>query len=61
MAMSIFAIHLFGDMISPPLVGAMSDAWTLRAGMFVLPAALVIAAFAWLRGSREWVASPVRA
>ena len=61
MAMSIFAIHLFGDMISPPLVGAVSDAWTLRAGMFVLPAALVIAAFAWLRGSREWTASPARA
>jgi MFS transporter, Spinster family, sphingosine-1-phosphate transporter len=51
MALSIFAIHLFGDMISPPLVGAISDASSLRAGMFVLPAALALAATAWWRGS----------
>jgi MFS family permease len=51
MALSIFAIHLFGDMISPPLVGAISDASSLRAGMFVLPAALVVAAVTWWRGS----------
>jgi MFS family permease len=53
MALSIFAIHLFGDMISPPLIGAISDASSLRSGMFVLPLALALAAIAWWRGSAE--------
>jgi MFS family permease len=51
MALSIFAIHLFGDLVSPPLVGAISDASNLRAAMFVLPCALAVAAFVWWRGS----------
>jgi MFS transporter, Spinster family, sphingosine-1-phosphate transporter len=51
MALSIFAIHLFGDLVSPPLVGAISGASSLRAAMFVLPGALVIAALVWWRGS----------
>ncbi|HKQ69165.1 MAG TPA: hypothetical protein VJT73_07495, partial [Polyangiaceae bacterium] len=53
MALSIFAIHLFGDMISPPLVGALSDAYSLQKAMFVLPIALVVATFAWWRGAAE--------
>jgi MFS family permease len=51
MALSIFAIHLFGDMISPPLVGAISDASSLRSGMLLLPLALTIAGVAWWRGA----------
>jgi MFS family permease len=51
MALSIFAIHLLGDLISPPLIGRISDAWTLQGAMFVLPVALAVAAGAWWWGS----------
>src|ERR1700722_18316052 len=37
MALSIFMIHLFGDMWSPQIVGAVADKWGLRAGVMVLP------------------------
>jgi MFS family permease len=56
MAVSIFAIHLLGDMISPPLIGAISDRASLRLGMFVLPAALALATAVWW-----WGSAPVRA
>jgi predicted MFS family arabinose efflux permease len=52
MAGSIFAIHLLGDMISPPLVGAISDAThSLATGMWLLPVAIAIGALTW------WTAS----
>jgi len=49
MAGSIFAIHLFGDMWSPKIVGAVSDrTQSLRFGLLLLPAALLISAALWL-------------
>jgi MFS family permease len=51
MALSIFAIHLFGDLISPPLIGAISQRSSLQTGMFILPAALFVAALSWWRGA----------
>jgi MFS family permease len=51
MALSIFAIHLFGDLISPPLIGKLSDTWSLGKALFVLPVALVLGTIAWWRGS----------
>jgi MFS family permease len=51
MAVSIFAIHLFGDMVSPPLVGAISDRSSLKTAMLILPVALAVAAFSWWRGA----------
>jgi MFS family permease len=50
MAGSIFAIHLFGDLWSPRLVGLLSDRWgDLRlACLWVLPVALVVGAAFWL-------------
>ena len=62
MAVSIFAIHLLGDLISPPLIGAVSDAHGdtnalcagspgLQIGMYLLPAALLLSALAWFRGA----------
>jgi hypothetical protein len=63
MAVSIFMIHLFGDLVSPPLIGKISDAAGdarafcsgaagLTIGMYLLPAALALSGFAWLAGSR---------
>jgi hypothetical protein len=51
MALSIFAIHLFGDLVSPPLIGKISDSSSLQNAMFVLPIALAIGTVAWWRGS----------
>jgi MFS family permease len=53
MAASIFAIHLLGDMISPPLIGGISDASSLRGAMIVLPIALAIATLVWWRQSGQ--------
>jgi MFS family permease len=63
MAASIFAIHLFGDMVSQPLVGAVSDAFGdkhafcsgvsgLQLGLYSLPVALFVSLLAWWKGAR---------
>lgn len=49
MAGSIFAIHAFGDLWSPPLVGWLSDrTGSLRTAVLILPGALAVAAAFWL-------------
>lgn len=63
MAVSIFAMHVLGDVISPPIVGAVSDAMHdgttqcsasqgLSLGMLTLPLALGLSAVIWWLGSR---------
>src|SRR5581483_10869549 len=49
MAASIFAIHMFGDLWSPKLVGYFADTWhdLRRAMLWTLPGALLVAAFFW--------------
>jgi MFS family permease len=58
MALSIFAIHLFGDLVSPPLIGKISDSSSLQNAMFVLPVALGLGTIAWWRGSAKRAAIP---
>jgi hypothetical protein len=49
MAVSIFTIHLFGDMWSPEIVGRFSDAWgSLQKAVLILPGALLVGAALWL-------------
>lgn len=49
MAFSIFAIHLFGDLWSPEIVGRVSDSTqSLRSAMLILPVIMVISAFFWM-------------
>ena len=54
--LSILAIHLFGDVPSPPLVGAISDATSLQRAFLILPAAFAAGGAIWLyaawRGER---------
>ena len=72
MAASIFVMHLLGDVISPPIVGAVSDAMHdgttqcssskgLSLGMLILPVALGLSAVFWGLGARskETVAEPL--
>jgi MFS family permease len=56
MALSIFSIHLLGDLVSPPLIGRISDAHHggaagLELGMYLLPVALALSALAWFCGA----------
>jgi MFS family permease len=62
MAASIFAMHLLGDLISPPVIGGLSDhfgddhafcsgARGLQLGMYLLPAAIALSAVFWWRAS----------
>lgn len=64
MAASIFAIHLLGDLLSPNVIGAVSDAMGdtheackgcpgLQLAMYLLPLALAASAFFWWRGVRS--------
>lgn len=49
MAASIFAIHFFGDLWSPKIVGYVSDrSGDLRQAVLLLPGALVVSAVLWL-------------
>jgi MFS family permease len=50
MAISIFAIHLFGDMWSPEIVGKLADSFggSLQRAVLILPVALIVAAALWL-------------
>ena len=50
MAISIFTIHLFGDMWSPEIVGHLADAagGSLQKAVLILPVALIVASVLWL-------------
>ncbi len=48
MAVSIFTIHLFGDMWSPEIVGRLADYSNLQRAVLILPAALLVSGVLWL-------------
>ena len=46
--LSVFFMHFFGDIPSPPLVGALSDASSLQQAFLIVPIAIAVAALpAW--------------
>jgi MFS family permease len=47
MALSIFAIHLLGDLWSPPLIGALADVAPMQWAMSVVPLAFGLSAAIW--------------
>ncbi|MGH8217534.1 MAG: spinster family MFS transporter [Steroidobacteraceae bacterium] len=47
-ALSVLAIHLLGDVVSPPLIGALSDARSLATGVLIVPAAVGLSGVLWL-------------
>lgn len=66
MAVSIFAIHALGDVVSPPIVGGISDLYGdprrgLQIGMLVLPLALALSGVLWWRGARARSHEPAEA
>lgn len=52
MALSIFAIHLLGDVPSPPLIGHLAVAGSLARAVMIVPLALAIAGVIWLLCAR---------
>lgn len=47
MALSIFAIHILGDLWSPPFVGLLADNAPIAMAMMTLPAAIAVSAWIW--------------
>ena len=47
MAVSIFAIHLFGDAISPPIIGWLADRNGMGAAVLIVPVAVAISGIVW--------------
>jgi MFS transporter, Spinster family, sphingosine-1-phosphate transporter len=60
MAVSIFTIHALGDVPSPLLVGALSDARSLGEAVLILPAAILVGGIIWLYAAAAG-ARPARA
>jgi MFS transporter, Spinster family, sphingosine-1-phosphate transporter len=56
-ALSVFAIHLLGDALSPLIVGALSDAFSLQQSIKILPVAVLVGGFVWIWAARAQGAS----
>jgi MFS transporter, Spinster family, sphingosine-1-phosphate transporter len=52
MALSIFTIHLLGDVPSPPLIGHLAGAGALGRAVLIVPVALAIGGGIWLLSAR---------
>jgi MFS family permease len=52
-ALEVFTIHLFGDCISPLLIGLISDASSLAQAVKIVPVAVVVAGLLWCWAARE--------
>jgi MFS family permease len=48
MAVSIFTIHLLGDAISPPVIGALADRSSLAQAVLIVPAAIALSGLLWI-------------
>ena len=59
MALSLFMIHLFGDVWSPEIVGRLADHWNLQRAVLILPAMLVVSGLLWLALAVKTACRPV--
>jgi len=53
LALQILVIHLFGDVPSPPLIGAISDRSSLGQAVLIVPVAILICGLFWIWAARE--------
>ncbi|HEY0766757.1 MAG TPA: MFS transporter [Steroidobacteraceae bacterium] len=60
-ALSMFAIHLLGDVPSPPLIGYLSDVGSLGRAVLVVPVAIAVGGIVWLASARVSARVPVPA
>jgi MFS family permease len=47
-ALSVFAIHLLGDVVSPPLIGRLSDRSSLGEAVLLVPIAVAVCGLLWV-------------
>ncbi len=52
-ALSVLMIHLLGDVVSPPLIGAISDRTSLGAAVMIVPVAITACAVLWWAAGRS--------
>jgi sugar phosphate permease len=52
LALQILVIHLFGDVPSPPLIGAISDASSLGRAVLIMPVAILLGGIFWIWAAR---------
>jgi dipeptide/tripeptide permease len=52
-ALNIFVIHLLGDVISPVIIGVLSDKYSMEAGFLVVGVMFLVAGVLWLCGARH--------
>jgi MFS transporter, Spinster family, sphingosine-1-phosphate transporter len=60
-ALQVFVIHLLGDALSPPLIGALSDHFSLAQAVKIVPIAVVIGGcvWAWAAQAQARTAAPI--
>lgn len=51
-ALSVLAIHLLGDVISPPIIGAISDVTSLGQAVKIVPFAVLVSGLVWSLAAR---------
>lgn len=47
LGLSVFIMHILGDIPSPPLIGAISDASSIERGLLLVPGAILLAGLIW--------------
>ncbi|MDB6090653.1 MAG: major facilitator superfamily 1 [Gammaproteobacteria bacterium] len=57
-ALSMFTIHLLGDVTSPSLIGGLSDAFSLGKAVLVVPLAVTVSGIVWLASAKVCAATP---
>jgi MFS family permease len=60
-ALEVFVIHLLGDALSPPLIGALSDHFSLAQAVKIVPIAVVIGGCIWAWAARAQAQSQPQA
>lgn len=48
LGLSVFIMHILGDIPSPPLIGAISDASSIDRGLLLVPFAILLAGVIWI-------------
>jgi MFS family permease len=60
-ALSVLAIHILGDVISPPLIGSVSDHSSLGDGVLLVPVAVAVSGLFWVAAALRCRQEGVRA
>jgi MFS family permease len=60
-ALNIFIIHAFGDAVSPPVIGWLSDHYSMNVAFLFVSLLMVVGGFFWLAGARYLAADTASA